>query len=170
MDSLLPQPLPSTSTHPLTRASAPYIPLPQLNDPFVLDDLATRNYKTQYANIYFTRLLQLRPVVSRVAGERWKGFKGESQPCHRFSDGIENFGADENGIDTGNPKLLKRILNVERKQLCYIIGTIYMEMPLKPNILEDMGRDVRSRTILPSSHPTFSLHVIELKCIRLYDM
>lgn len=47
----------------------------------------------------------------------------------------------------GKPKLLKRILNVERTKLCYIIGTIYMEMPLKPNILEDMGRDVSCRRI-----------------------
>ncbi len=27
-------------------------------------------------------------------------------------------------------------------QLCLVIGTVYMDMPLKPNVLEDIGRDV----------------------------
>lgn len=48
----------------------------------------------------------------------------------------------------GNPPLLPRILNLTRSQLCYIVGTVYMEMPLKPNILEDMARDVGRLAIL----------------------
>ena len=27
-------------------------------------------------------------------------------------------------------------------KLCYIVGTVYMDMPLKPNVLEDLARDV----------------------------
>jgi hypothetical protein len=46
--------------------------------------------------------------------------------------------------EPGSPQLLPNILKVERSKLGYIIGTIYMEMPLKPNILEDLARDVRS--------------------------
>ena len=49
----------------------------------------------------------------------------------------------------GKPPLLPRILNVQRSQLCYIVGTVYMDMPLKPNVLEDMARDV-SPTLLAS--------------------
>lgn len=48
---------------------------------------------------------------------------------------------------SGSPKLLDRILKVQRSQLCYIVGTVYMDMPLKPNVLEDMGRDVRLRAM-----------------------
>ncbi len=48
-----------------------------------------------------------------------------------------------------NPQALKDILKVESGQLCYVVGTIYMEMPLKPNVLEDMGRDVSLVTYLP---------------------
>lgn len=44
----------------------------------------------------------------------------------------------------GNPPLLPRILNLQRSQLCYIVGTVYMEMPLKPNVLEDMAQKVCS--------------------------
>lgn len=34
------------------------------------------------------------------------------------------------------------MLDVENGKLCYIIGTIYMDMPLKPNVLEDLAREV----------------------------
>lgn len=45
-------------------------------------------------------------------------------------------------MTSGKPPLLPRILNLQRSQLCYIVGTIYLDMPLKPNVLEDMARDV----------------------------
>jgi hypothetical protein len=61
-----------------TRTHIPYKPLASLNDPFVLNDIATRNYKTQYANIYFTRLLKLRPLVAKVANERWAETPGKT--------------------------------------------------------------------------------------------
>jgi len=44
---------------------------------------------------------------------------------------------------TGSPKPIPRVLDVTKGQLCYIIGTVYMDMPLKPNILQDLARDVR---------------------------
>lgn len=39
--------------------------------------------------------------------------------------------------------MIPRVLEVVKAQLCWIVGTVYMEMPLKPNVLEDIGRDVR---------------------------
>ncbi len=44
---------------------------------------------------------------------------------------------------TENPTFIPRVLEVTKGQFCVIIGTVYMEMPLKPNVLEDIGRDVR---------------------------
>jgi DNA polymerase delta subunit 2 len=43
---------------------------------------------------------------------------------------------------TGHPILVERVLEVETGQLCYIVGTVYMDMPMKPNIIEDIARDV----------------------------
>jgi len=43
---------------------------------------------------------------------------------------------------TGNPPYVERVLEVNRGELCYIIGTIYMEMPLKPNVMDDIASDV----------------------------
>lgn len=38
---------------------------------------------------------------------------------------------------------MKRLLEVENGTLCYVVGTVYVDMPLKPNVLEDLALDVR---------------------------
>ena len=53
-------------------------------------------------------------------------------------------------IHPGNPKLVDRVLDVQPETLCYIYGTIYMDMPLKPNVLEDISKDVSERAQSPS--------------------
>nr|WRH23603.1 DNA polymerase delta subunit 2 [Naematelia aurantialba] len=107
--------LPDTSSAPLVRPTTTYSSLPELSKPFLIDS-AQRSYKHQYSNIYFVRLVELRPIVEEQAKERWSAVRGK-------------------------PPLLPRILNLQRSQLCYIVGTVYMDMPLKPNVLEDMARD-----------------------------
>lgn len=34
------------------------------------------------------------------------------------------------------------MLDVRQGELSWVAGTVYMEMPLKPNILEDISKDV----------------------------
>jgi len=34
------------------------------------------------------------------------------------------------------------VLDVKPGQLCWVAGTVYMEMSLKPNILDDISKDV----------------------------
>nr|XP_019043001.1 DNA polymerase delta subunit 2 [Kwoniella bestiolae CBS 10118]OCF21931.1 DNA polymerase delta subunit 2 [Kwoniella bestiolae CBS 10118] len=109
------EPLPTPSGENLMRPNPSYSTLPELTKPFILDS-NNRSYKHQYANIYFVRLVELRPIVEERAKERWKNVRGK-------------------------PPLLPRILNLTRSQLCYIVGTVYMDMPLKPNVLEDMARN-----------------------------
>lgn len=48
----------------------------------------------------------------------------------------------------GNPTLVPRVLDVVKGQLCFVIGTVYMEMSLKPNVLDDIARDVRGLPII----------------------
>lgn len=38
---------------------------------------------------------------------------------------------------------MDRVLDVRQGELCWVAGTIYMDMPLKPNILDDLTKDVR---------------------------
>jgi DNA polymerase delta subunit 2 len=47
------------------------------------------------------------------------------------------------GCILDSPELVPRLLEVVKGRVCYIIGTVYMDMPLKPNVLEDLARDVR---------------------------
>lgn len=48
------------------------------------------------------------------------------------------------------------MLDVQSEQPCYIYGTIYMDMPLKPNVLEDISKDVSS-PFPPSSRRSVEL-------------
>lgn len=77
---------------------------------------ANKSYKHQYSNIYFTRLNELRKAVEERALRRWASVEG-------------------------NPCLVRRVLEVVKSQLCYVVGTVYMDMPLKPNVLEDLAQD-----------------------------
>lgn len=45
---------------------------------------------------------------------------------------------------------VERVLDVRQGKLCWVAGTIYMEMPLKPNILEDIGKDVSAVLLIRS--------------------
>jgi DNA polymerase delta subunit 2 len=37
---------------------------------------------------------------------------------------------------------VQRVLDVRQGELCWVTGTIYMDMPLKPNVLDDVAKDV----------------------------
>ena len=50
-------------------------------------------------------------------------------------------------LPQGNPVFVPRVLDVEKGKLCFIIGTVYMDMPLKPNVLEDVARDVSPQAL-----------------------
>ena len=39
-------------------------------------------------------------------------------------------------------KKVERVLDVRQGELCWVAGTVYMDMPLKPSILEDVSKDV----------------------------
>jgi hypothetical protein len=134
-------PLPEPSSSSIKRPTAAYSSLPELAKPFYVDP-SERSYRHQYANIYFVRLVELRPVVEQAASDKWSRVRGE---LDAHSVGMACACLKESDV-IGKPPLLPRILNVQRSQLCYIVGTVYMDMPLKPNVLEDMARDVSCRT------------------------
>lgn len=87
---------------------------------FVLDK--QRSYQQQYGDMYFLRLTKIKPAVDQVAEAAWSG----------------------TSIGGETAKRVERVLDVRQGELCWVTGTVYMEMPLKPNILEDVSKDVRS--------------------------
>jgi hypothetical protein len=38
---------------------------------------------------------------------------------------------------------VERVLDVRQGELCWVVGTVYMEMAEKPNVLNDIEKDVR---------------------------
>lgn len=69
--------------------------------------------------MYFARLARLKPAVESIASEAFDGL---------------DIGGD-------SPHRVDRVLDVRQGELCWVTGTIYMEMPLKPNILDDIGKE-----------------------------
>ncbi|KAI0797778.1 DNA polymerase alpha/epsilon subunit B-domain-containing protein [Abortiporus biennis] len=100
---------------PYTRPSTSVLP-PSEKTPSFTINAANKSYRHQYANIYFVRLRLLRTFVEDQARKRWREV-------------------------AGNPTYVPRVLEVEKGELCFVIGTVYMDMPLKPNVIEDIARD-----------------------------
>jgi hypothetical protein len=40
-------------------------------------------------------------------------------------------------------QFVERVLDVRQGELCWVVGTVYMEMALKPNVLDDISKEVR---------------------------
>lgn len=80
--------------------------------------------------MYFLRLTKIKPAVDQVAATAWDGTTVGDEEAQRVD----------------------RVLDVRQGELCYVTGTVYMEMPLKPNILEDVSKDVR-QLFLADYHP-----------------
>ena len=100
--------LASDSPHPnLTRELDSYKPLQS----FALDK--ARSYKQQYGDMYFLRLTLIKPAVEEVAAAAWDGTV----------------------IGGETAKRVDRVLDVRQGELCWVAGTVYMDMRLKPNIL-----------------------------------
>ncbi|KAK4192991.1 DNA polymerase alpha/epsilon subunit B-domain-containing protein [Podospora australis] len=98
---------------PLERRESNYHPL----NTFALPK--DRPYKQQFADIYFLRLTKIKPAVEEHSIAAWEGtvLGGE------------------------RAKKVERVLDVRQGELCWVVGTVYMDMPLKPSILEDVSRD-----------------------------
>lgn len=72
-----------------------------------------KNFERQYAQLYYYRLMKLRPVVLKQAAARWPGVPVVS---------ILNLPEDDDAE-------------------VVVAGTIYKEMALKPSILDEYDKD-----------------------------
>ncbi|KAG9234187.1 DNA polymeras-like protein subunit delta-2 [Amylocarpus encephaloides] len=105
---------PSGDNHPsFPRASTSYVP----QQTYALDK--EKHYRQQFGDMYFLRLTKLKPAVEKVAEEAWDDFTIGRETVQR----------------------VERVLDVRQGNLCWVIGTIYIDMPLKPNILDDINKD-----------------------------
>ncbi|KAI9742345.1 MAG: hypothetical protein M1818_003878 [Claussenomyces sp. TS43310] len=98
---------------PIERLQSLYKPF----DTFSLEK--AKHYQQQYGDMYFLRLTKLKPAAEKNAAEAWEGFQIAGEEARK----------------------VERVLDVRQGELCWVTGTIYMELPLKPNILEDISKD-----------------------------
>ncbi|KAI0157713.1 DNA polymerase alpha/epsilon subunit B-domain-containing protein [Xylariaceae sp. FL1272] len=97
----------------LRRADSSYMPMHS----YKLDK--ERSYQQQFADMYFLRLTKIKPAVEQRAEEAWEGTVIADEPV----------------------KKVERLLDIRQGELCWVTGTVYMDMALKPNILEDVSKD-----------------------------
>ncbi|CAK1367837.1 DNA polymerase subunit delta-2 [Cercospora beticola] len=114
-DSTLLQKPSDTPHNPLTRVACSYNPLAT----YTLPRGNGKHYQQQYADMYFARLAQLKPGLVQLATDAFSDYEIAGEAAKRVD----------------------RVLDVRQGNLCWVIGTIYMEMPLKPNVLDDIGKE-----------------------------
>lgn len=76
----------------------------------------THGYSAQYAALYYYRLKALQPELLKSVEQRW---------C----------------IEEGLP-IVDRILQLTVGMKCVVAGTLFKEMPLRPNILKSYAEEV----------------------------
>ncbi|KAF9573126.1 hypothetical protein EC968_008975 [Mortierella alpina] len=99
--------------HSINRQQAVVDDLGPLQENFVIK---ARDYKMQYAHLYYMRLMLMRPTVLAKATQKWAAL--DSKPKH-----------------------VAKVLDVQQGEIAYLVGTVYMDMKLKPNILDDITKD-----------------------------
>ncbi|KDN45749.1 hypothetical protein K437DRAFT_246969 [Tilletiaria anomala UBC 951] len=130
----------------LDRPAVAHDALPSLSGPLV-SPMGARLYKAQFAPLYDFRLRMLRKKVRAFAQARWES-QGTTTASHQAGT---NRSADVKGKAKARPssslreqahaKFVSRVLDVQQGDVCYIIGTVYCSMLLKPDVLEDLTRD-----------------------------
>jgi DNA polymerase delta subunit 2 len=136
--------IPQHSVDDLTADEVPertvsnYVPLHS----FVLEK--NRQYQQQFADMYFLRLTKIKPAVDEVAAAAW----------------------DDIVIGGEKARPADRVLDVRQGELCWVSGTVYMDMPLKPDILEDVSKDVSLPPFSILSFFSFLLHLLPLLYTR----
>lgn len=61
----------------------------------------------------------LKPTVEQIAAEAWDDFQLAGEKAKR----------------------VERVLDVRQGELSWVVGTVYMDMPLKPNVMDDLAKE-----------------------------
>lgn len=98
---------------PLERVASAYTPLHTFALP------PAKQYQQQFADMYFLRHTKLRAATDSAGHLAWSDFSLGGQSA----------------------KKVDRVLDVRQGELCWVTGTVYVDMPMKPNIMDDISRD-----------------------------
>ena len=72
-----------------------------------------KTFTQQYSQLYFQRLSMLKSVIIEKCQEKWKS------ECRK-----------------------DRLFDVNAGETCYVIGTVFVDSSLKPNVLNEIAKEV----------------------------
>lgn len=104
-----------------------------------------RSFSRQYAHIYAARLLQMRPLLSERAQQKWGKLR---TICHLHTHNIKNiimwcvFPCVRPFWLPGSDVLIRKLCDLQTGEQCCIVGTLFKRMDLQPSILREISDEV----------------------------
>ena len=129
----------------MSRTSA-HTPLPVLSAPLTLP-LKARVYARQYAALYHFRLRRLAHANGRLrkrATQGWRLGSGAAEGTSKSKSKRKDDADDEGEGSAAGAHMLERLLDIRPGQMVAVCGVVYCNMRLKPDVLEDLTREVRA--------------------------
>lgn len=102
----------------------------------------TDDHADQYFKLYTNRLSELKPAVLEKAKREWIE-TGKCSNREMISISYKLFVENT----PNKPRLAEQILDVRVGEECIIIGTLFKDMPLKPNVLQEYSKQVHRPTL-----------------------
>lgn len=126
-----------------------------------------REYAQQYAPLYFHRLQTMRARLLKAAKARWGATTGSKSPASKSS-------SSSSSSSMAGPRVVGKILELRPGEEVIVAGTLYKEMPLRPNILETYAKEVCAclatsfliliwmNSLISTSAPSFHRHFVQI--------
>ncbi|KAJ1975851.1 DNA polymerase delta small subunit Cdc1 [Dimargaris verticillata] len=104
--------------------------------------VAQRSYRQQYANLYYLRLSALKEAGTAAAHDKWL-------------PPTESIGSNHSKASPSpQPTFAAKVTNIPPGEKCFVVGTVYCDKKLRPNVLDDLSKELWITT--PPERSTYS--------------
>ncbi|KAJ1979224.1 DNA polymerase delta small subunit Cdc1 [Dimargaris xerosporica] len=90
--------------------------------------VAQRSYRQQYANLYYLRLSALKEAATTAAHDKWLSPAGGDGSSKASPSPLPTFAA--------------KVTNIPPGEICFVVGTVYCDKKLRPNVLDDLSKEL----------------------------